>query len=172
MLIVRTAILVLFSFVIAPACDRSAVWPPHQAELAHVFDQHKATFVLIEQEMAADGLLRMAPALFSETAHNPGVPKLPSTQADKYAALFGRTQMYLYVTRLEQSTSFEMLIQNIGPRLYLSRFIHTSTDHPLPNCAPAMERMACGACSIPLESEWLLEYNWFPANPEDEAREC
>ncbi len=126
----------------------------------------------IEREMAADGLLRMAPALFSEASRNPGVPKLPSSQADKYAALFDSTQMYLYVTRLEQSTSFEMLIQNDGPRLYLPRFIHTTTDDALPNCAPAMQRTACGVCSIRLEAEWLLEYNWFPANPEVEAREC
>jgi hypothetical protein len=170
---VRAAILILFTFVIAPACDRSATaWPPHQAQLAHVFDRHKATFILIEQEMAADGLLRMAPALFSETARNPGIPKLPSNQVSKYVALFDSTQMYLYVTRLEQSTSFEMLIQNVGPRLYLSRFIHTAIDNSLRNCAPAMQHMACGSCSIPLEPEWLLEYDWFPANPEAEAREC
>jgi hypothetical protein len=114
----------------------------------------------------------MAPAIFAETKRNPGISKLPSPQLAKYAALFDTTQMYLYVTRLEQSTLFEMLIQNVGPRLYLSRFIHTSTNHALPNCAPSMQRMACGACSIRLEGEWLLEYNWFPANPEVEAREC
>jgi hypothetical protein len=169
---VRAVILVLITFAIAAACERSTAWPPHQAELAHVLDQQKATFLLIEQEMAADGLLRMAPAIFAETKRNPGISKLPSPQLAKYAALFDTTQMYLYVTRLEQSTLFEMLIQNVGPRLYLSRFIHTSTNHALPNCAPSMQRMACGACSIRLEGEWLLEYNWFPANPEVEAREC
>ena len=128
--------------------------------------------MLIERELVADGLRRMAPALFSEASRRPAVPQLPSSQAEKYAALFDRTQMYLYVTRLEQSTSFEMLIQNVGPRLYLSRFIHTSTANSLPNCSPAMRRKACGTCSIPLQPEWLLEYNWFPANPEEEARDC
>lgn len=167
----RTAILVLLTLVIM-ACGKSAPWPPLQAELAHVFDQHKATFMLIEQEMVADGLQRMAPAFFSETSRNPTVPRLPSTQSEKYAALFDRTQMYLYVTRYERSTSFEMLIQNIGPRLYLSSFIHTSAANSLPICAPAMGRKACGTCYTPLEPDWLLQYNWFPADPEEEAREC
>ena len=122
--------------------------------------------------MAADGLLRMGPAFFAETARNPAIQKLPSNQADKYVTLFDSTQMYLSVTRLERATEFELLIQNVGPRLYLSRFIHTSTEYLLPSCAPAMQQAACGACSIPLETEWLLEYSWFPANPDDEAREC
>lgn len=168
----QAAILVLFLVVIASACEQSTAWPPHQAELTHVFAQHKATFIVIEQEMAADGLLRMAPALFSEKARNPVIPKLPSSQSDKYATLFDSTQMYLYVTRLAESTSFEMLIQSDGPRLYLPRFIHTSRDGSLPNCRPAMQQQSCGACSIRLEDDWLLEYSWFPADPEVEAREC
>lgn len=169
---VRAILLVLYALVVTAGCDSASEWPPFQAELAHVFDQHKTTFVLIEQEMAADGLTRMAPAFFSETSRNPGVPNLPTSQASKYAALFDRTQMYLYVTRFERSTSFEMLIQNDGPRLYLSRFIHTATENSLPNCTAAMRRKACGSCSLPLEPDWLLEYNWFPADPEEEAREC
>lgn len=169
---VRAAILIMLMLAIATACEKSTAWPPHQAQLAHVFDQHKATFVLIEQEMAADGLLRMGPAIFARTARNPTVPKLPSKQNDKYVTLFDSTQMYLSVTRQEQSTEFELLIQNVGPRLYLSRFIHTTTEYSLPNCAPAMQQAACGACSIPLETEWLIEYSWFPASPEVEAREC
>ena len=103
---------------------------------------------------------------------HPTIPKLPSTQANKYAALFESTQMYLDVTRHEQSTAFELLLQNVGPRLYLSRFIHTYADDTLPNCSPMLQQHACGACSIRLEKEWLLEYSWFPANPEAEAREC
>ena len=122
--------------------------------------------------MTADGLRRMGPPIFSAAARNPAIPKLPSSQANKYVALFDSTQMYFYVTRLEQSTSFEMLIQNVGPRLYLSRFIHKSAGESLPSCAQAMQQTACGACSINLATEWLLEYNWFPANPEIEAREC
>jgi hypothetical protein len=168
----QAAILILLSLAIVTACDGSTAWPPHQAELARVFDQQQATFELIEREMAADGLLRMGPAFFSKTARNPSVPKLPSSQADKYMTLFDSTQMYLSVTRLEQATEFELLIQNVGPRLYLSRFIHTSMDYPLPSCAPEMQRAACGACFIPIETEWLLEYSWFPADPDDEAREC
>jgi hypothetical protein len=168
----QAAILISLTLAIATACDRSTAWPPHQAQLARVFDQQKATFELIEREMAADGLLRMGPAFFSRTARNPIIPKLPSSQADKYVTLFDSTQMYLSVTRLEQATEFELLIQNVGPRLYLSRFIHTSMDDSLLNCAPAMQHAACGACSIPLEAEWLLEYSWFPANPDDEARQC
>ncbi len=172
MLRVQAAILVLFILAIAAACDRSTAWPPHQARLVRVFDQRKATFELIEQEMAADGLLRMGPALFAQSARNPTIPKLPSSQADKYVTLFDSTQMFLDVTRLEQATEFELLIQNVGPRLYLSRFIHTSMDYALQDCAPAMQQTACGACSILLETEWLLEYRWFPANPDVEAREC
>ncbi len=80
--------------------------------------------------------------------------------------------MYLDVTRNGRSTAFELLLQNVGPRLYLSRFIHTSSHNALPDCAPAMQRTSCGACFIKLESEWLLEYSWFPADPEIEAREC
>ena len=169
---IRAAILFSITFAFVAACEQSTAWPPRQAELSHVLAQQKATFMLIEQEMAADGLLRMAPALFSEEARNPGIPKLPNSQTDKYAALFDSTQMYLYVTRHEQSTSFEMLIQNDGPRLYLPRFIHRPTDDSPPNCRPTMQRLACGACSIRLEADWRLEYSWFPANPEDEAREC
>jgi hypothetical protein len=168
---VRKTILVLSTLVIA-ACGESTPWPPHQAESVHVFNQQKATFMLIEREMAADGLRRMAPAIFSETSRSPAVATLPTTQSEKYAALFDSTRMYLYVTRMEQSTSFEMLIQNVGPRLYLSRFIHTSAANWLPNCAPAMRQNACGTCSVPLAPDWLLEYNWFPADPDEEAREC
>jgi len=171
--VLRVQAAILFLLILASAsCDRSTAWPPHQAQLVRVFDQQKATFELIEQEMAADGLLRMAPAFFAKTARNPTIPKLPSNQADKYVTLFDSTQMYLSVTRLEQATEFELLIQNVGPRLYLSRFIHTTKDYSLANCAPAMQQTPCGACSIPLETEWLLEYSWFPANPDVEAREC
>jgi hypothetical protein len=88
-MIFRATILVLMTTSIVVACDRPT-WPPNQAQLGRLFDQQKATFALIEQEMAADGLLRMA----------------------------------------------------------------------------------CGSCSIHLERDWILEYNWFPANPDDEAREC
>ena len=171
MVIFRATILVLMTIAIVAACDRST-WPPDQAQLARIFDQQKATFVLIEQEMASDGLLRMSPDVFSEMARNPTIPKLPSNQANKYVSLFDRTQIYLNVMRLEESTKFELMIENVGPRLYLSRFIHTSTNDSLPNCAPAMQQMACGSCFIHLESDWLLEYNWFPANPDDEARDC
>lgn len=168
----RAAILVLITIAIAPACDRSTAWPPNQDQLARIFDQQKATFVQIEREMAADGLLRMGPGVISVTTRNPTIPKLPSAQASKYVTLFDRTQMYLHVKRLDQSTEFELLIQNVGPRLYLSRFIHTATSDLLPNCAPDMQQTACGACSIHLEAEWLLEFSWFPANPDVEAREC
>ncbi len=172
MLRVQAAILVLFILAIAAACDRSTAWPPQRAQLAQVFDQQKATFVLIEQEMAADGLLRMGPALFAQSARNPTIPKLPSNQAKKYLDLFERVEMFVSVVRHDESTEFELLIENIGPRLYVSRFIHGAQYEPLPNCAPTMQEMACGSCSIHLERDWLLEYNWFPASPEDEARDC
>ena len=167
----RAAITFLIVILFAVACGRST-WPPNQAQLARLFVQQKATFVQIEQEMASDGLLRMGQGVLSETARNPTIPKLPSNQASKYVSLLDRTQMYLNVMRRKESTEFELLIQNIGPRLYLPRYIHTSTNGALPNCAPAMEQMACGTCSIHLERDWLLEYSWFPANPEVEAREC
>ena len=170
-MIFRATILVLMTTSIVVACDRPT-WPPNQAQLGRLFDQQKATFVLIEQEMAADGLLRLSPAVFSEMVRNPTMPKLPSHQANKYVDLFDRTRMYVNVMRLEEATEFELLIENVGPRLYLYRFIHTATTDLLPNCAPAMDRMACGSCSIHLERDWILEYNWFPANPDDEAREC
>lgn len=138
----------------------------------HIFDQQKTTFMVIEEEMASDGLNRMGPVIYSQTDITPTIPKLPSTQADKYAALFESTQMYLDVTRNDRSTAFELLLQSVGPRLYLSRFIHTSSQHLLPGCAPLMQHASCGACFIELESEWLLEYDWFPADPDAEAREC
>jgi len=156
---------------ITVACGRST-WPPNQAQLARLFDQQKATFERIEQEMTSDGLLRMGQGVLAETARNPTIPKLPSNKANKYVTLFDQTQMYLNVMRLGESTEFELLIQNVGPRLYLPRYIHTSVNDSLPNCAPAMQQMACGSCSIHLESDWLLEYSWFPANPDVEAREC
>jgi hypothetical protein len=168
----RTIILIAIALHILVACDKSTAWPPNRAQLAQVFDQQKATFIVIEEEMVSDDLKRMGPVVFSQMERNPAIPKLPSTQASKYAALFESTQMYLDVTRLERSTAFELLLQNVGPRLYLSRFIHTSIDYALPNCAPAMQQASCGSCSIRLERDWLLEYSWFPANPEDEAREC
>ena len=169
---IRTTILALATLAIVSACEQSTSWPPNQAKLKYVFGQQKATFLAIEREMAADGLTRMGPQIYLDKERNPVVPRLPSDQGNKYEALFDRTQMYLYVTRREQSTSFELLLQNIGPRLYLSRFIHRSTDDDLPNCAASMRQAACGACSIRLEREWLLEYSWVPANPEEEARQC
>ena len=167
-----TSVPILIVLALGAACDGAPEWPPHQDKLALLLDQQKNTFIVIEEQMAADGLLRMGPAIYAEKARSPAIPKLPSGQTEKYVALFQSTQVYLDVTRSEQSTAFELLLQNVGRRLYLSRFIHTTTDDDLPNCAPAMRRASCGACSIRLESDWLLEYSWFPANPEDEAREC
>ncbi len=154
------------------ACTESTAWPPNRAQLMHIFDQQKATFVVIEKEMASDGLTRMGSVIYSQTGSMPTVPKLPSTRANKYAELFESTQMFLDVTRNDRATAFELLLQNVGPRLYLSRFIHTSNQVALPGCVPAMQRASCGTCAIELESEWLLEYSWFPADPETEAREC
>ena len=122
--------------------------------------------------MAQDGLKRMGPVLFTQTQSTPTIPKLPSMQASKYADLFGRTNMYLDVTRDGQNTAFELLLQNVGPRLYLSRFLHGAGESPLPRCAPVLQNASCGACSIRLEREWLLVYDWFPADPDVEAREC
>ena len=122
--------------------------------------------------MAADGLLRMSPGVFSEMARNSTIPKLPSNQVDKYLALFDRVQMFVSVVRLAESTEFELMIENVGPRLYLTRFIHSAQDNTLPNCVLTMDQLACGTCSIKLERGWLVEYNWFPANPDEEARQC
>ena len=168
----RTAIIVVISFLIAAACGRSTAWPPNQRQLIRLFDRQKATLELIEQEMEADGILRMGPGIFSETARNPGLPKLPSTQKNKYFDLFDRTQVYLNVVRHRHATEFELLIQNDGPRLFLPRFVHTATSGALPDCSAAMEQMACGGCSVPLESDWLLEIDWFPASPDEEVRLC
>jgi len=154
-----------------PACDRST-WPPNQAEMARIFEQQKATVVALEHEMAVDGFLRMSPGVFSEMARNPTIPKLPSNQADKYLALFDRVQMFVSVVRLAESTEFELMIENVGPRLYLTRFIHTAKDNTLPKCVLTMDQLACGTCSIELEQDWLVEYRWFPANPDEEARQC
>jgi len=140
--------------------------------MARIFAQQKATFVALEREMTADGLLRMSPGVFSEMARNPAIPGLPSKQAAKYLGLFEQAQMFVSVVRRTEATEFELMIENVGPRLYLSRFIHTSADDTLPKCGPDMQHMACGTCSIRLERDWHLEYSWFPASPEAEARDC
>lgn len=114
----------------------------------------------------------MSPGVFSEMARNPTIPKLPSNQAEKYLTLFGQAQMFVSVVRHEEATEFEMMIENVGPRLYLSRFIHSAQERALPECAQSMDQLACGACGIDLERDWLLEYSGFPANPEEEARQC
>ncbi len=154
------------------ACTESTAWPPNRSQLLHIFDQQKATFIVIEEEMASDGLTRMGPVIYSQTGSSPIVPKLASARATKYAEMFESTQMFLDVTRNDRTTAFELLLQNVGPRLYLSRFVHTSSHVALPGCVPAMQHASCGACTIEIESEWLLEYSWFPADPETEAREC
>lgn len=140
--------------------------------MVRIFEQQKATFVELEHEMTVDGFLRMSPAVFSEMARNPTIPKLPSNQADKYLALFDRVQMFVSVVRLADSTEFELMIENVGPRLYLTRFIHSAQDNNLPKCVLTMDQLACGTCSIELEQDWLLEYRWFPADPDEEARQC
>jgi len=140
--------------------------------MADLFEQKKAVFLEIEREMAADGLLRMSQGVFSEMARNPTIPTLPTNQANKYLALFDRTQMFVSVVRHDQSTEFELIIENVGPRLYLSRFIHATTFKSLPKCAANMEQMACGSCAIELERDWQLEYSWFPADPDEEASRC
>ncbi len=165
-------ILASIAVALTAACDRSPAWPPNQTQLRYIFDQQKQTFIVIEEEMSVDGLKRMGPVLYTQTGSTPTIQKLPSMQARKYEALFESTQMYLDVTRLEHSTAFELLLQNIGPRLYLPRFIHTLERVALPGCAAAMQYAACGACIIRLENDWLLEYSWFPADPEAEARDC
>jgi len=169
---IRVLVLVLMSAVIVSACDRSTAWPPNQRQLIRLFDQQKATLELIEQELEADGILRMGPSIFSTATRNPGLPKLPSNQENKYVVLFDRTQVFLNVIRHRHATEFELLIQNDGPRLFLPRFVHTETNGALPDCSPTMEQMACGSCAISLESDWLLEFDWFPASPDEEARLC
>ena len=168
----RAIVLVLMSVTFVSACDRSSAWPPNQRQLIRLFDRQKATLELIEQEMEADGILRMGPSIFSEIARNPGLPKLPSNQESKYVALFDKTRIYLNVVRHQDATDFELLIQNDGSRLFLPRFVHTDTNGALPACSAAMEEMACGGCAVPLESDWLLEFDWFPASPDEEARLC
>lgn len=157
---------------VAPACDRSSAWPPNQTRLVEIFDRHKSTFVAIEAEMITDGLTRMGPVIFSQMQSTSTVPTLSSERAVKYAALFEGTQMYLDVTRLDESTAFELLLHNVGPRLYLPQFLHTSRNDALPRCEPAMQQDSCGSCSVPLAPDWLLVYSWFPASPEAEARQC
>ncbi|MDX1404647.1 MAG: hypothetical protein R3192_08915 [Woeseiaceae bacterium] len=168
----RTIILAVLALLFLTSCDRSPAWPPNRSELMYVFDQHKSTFELIEREMSADGLRRMGPVIYSQTHSTPTIIKLPSGQASKYQALFGRTQMFIDVTRHEQSTAFELLLQNDGTRLYLSRFVHAAVPKGLPRCASVMQAASCGACAIRIERGWMLEYDWFPADPEVEAREC
>lgn len=171
-MILRVIVLALISAVFVSACDQSSAWPPNQRQLIRLFDRQKATLELIEQEMEADGILRMGPSIFSEIARNPGLPKLPSNQENKYLDLFDRTQVYLNVIRHKDATEFELLIQSDGPRLFLPRFVHTDSNGALPGCSAAMEQMACGGCAVSLESDWLLEFEWFPASPDEEARLC
>lgn len=169
---VRAVVLLLVSVLLVSSCGRTTAWPPNQRQLSRLFDREKATLELIEQEMEADGLLRMGPSIFSEIARNPGIPRLPSNQENKYVALFDSTQIYLNVVRRENATVYELLIQNDGPRLFLPRFVHTKTGSALPGCSASMEQMACGGCAVSLESGWLLEFDWFPASPDEEARLC
>lgn len=122
--------------------------------------------------MEADGILRMGPSIFSEIERNPGLPKLPASQESKYVRLFDSTRVYLNVVRHRDATEFELLIQNDGPRLFLPRFVHTDANRASPDCSTAMEQMACGGCAVSLESDWLLEFDWFPASPDEEARLC
>jgi hypothetical protein len=122
--------------------------------------------------MAADGLLRMSPGVFAEMARNPSISALPSAQAAKYLDIFERTEIFVSVVRRDGATEFEMMIENEGPRLYLSSFIHAVTVEFPPVCAERMNEMPCGSCAIPLEDDWTLEYSWFPASPEEEARRC
>lgn len=154
------------------SCSNAGDWPPQQDRLSKVFDAQRETLSVIEAEMAADGLKRMGPAIYAETERSPIVSELPRGQTEKYMALFDSTQIYLDVTRVDGSTRFELLLQNDGPRLYLPHFVHTTTGDRLPTCNSTMQGVACGSCSIRLENDWLLEYDWFPANPEAEAREC
>jgi len=170
-LVFRAIVTTLIIVAALSACDRP-VWPPNQAEMERIFEQKKATFEELERAMATDGLLRMSPGVFSEMERNPTIPKLPSNQAQKYTALFDQIQIFVSVVRHDDATEFEMMIESVGPRLYLSRFIHTELEIALPKCAPSMDESACGACAIELESDWLVEHSWFPANPEEEARRC
>jgi len=147
-------------------------WPDSRGAMTEIFDQKRDIFLELEREMAADGLLRMSPGVFSEMARNPAIPALPSDQAAKYLDLFARTAIFVSVIRRDGSTEFEMMIENVGPRLYLSRFVHARDFRELPTCAIAMSEMACGTCIIELEDQWQLEYSWFPANVEEEARRC
>lgn len=172
MLIFRQTTPVLLVLGAIASCSNAGDWPPQQDRLSQVFDAQRETLIVIEAEMAADGLKRMGPAIYAETGRSPVALELPPGQNEKYMALFDSTQVYLDVTRVDGSTRFELLLQNDGPRLYLPRFVHTTTANRLPKCTSAMQGAACGACSIRLESDWLLEFDWFPANPETEAREC
>ena len=168
----RVLVLALMSAASVSGCDRSTAWPPNQHQLIRWFDRQQATLELIEQEMEADGIRRMGPSIFSENSRNPGLPKLPSDQENKYVSLFDQTQVYLNVVRHRDATQFELLIQNDGSRLFLPRFVHTAKNGALPDCSAVMEQIACGGCSVSLESDWLLEFDWFPASPDEEARLC
>ena len=172
MLKLHLLVTLLMTIAFVSACDRSTAWPPNQRQLIRLFDQQKATLELIEQEMEADGIIRMGPGIFSDSIRSAGVPFIPSVQKNKYVDLFGRTQVYLYVVRNRNATVFELLIQNEESRLFVPRFVHTNSTGTLRRCSDAMEQMACGGCSVSLESGWLLEFDWFPANPDEEARLC
>jgi hypothetical protein len=167
----RAFILGFLSIAAVSGCERST-WPPNQAEMDRIFEQKKATFVELEQQMAADGLLRMSPGVFSEMERNPTILNLPSNQAEKYLTLFKQAQIFVSVVRHEEATEFEMMIESVGPRLYLSRFVHSALDRSLPKCAESMGQLACGVCGIDLERDWLVEHSWFPADPDEEARQC
>lgn len=168
----RILVLLLLTTAFVSACDRSTEWPPSQRPLIQLFDRQKATLELIEQEMETDGILRMGPSIYTETARNPLLPKLPSAYENKYLELFDSTHVYLNVVRHRHATEFELLIQNDGPRLFLPRFVHTDSNGTFPECSATMEQMACGGCSVRLGSDWLLEFDWFPASPDEEARLC
>lgn len=140
--------------------------------MTRLFDQQKAVFLEMEREMTADGLLRMSPAVFTEMARNPTIAPLPSNQATKYRELLDQAQIFVSVIRSERATEFELMIENVGPRLYLPRFVHATVHEPLPECAADMDQMHCGSCAIRLERGWMLEYSWFPADPDEEASRC
>ena len=50
-MVFRTIILAFTTLAAVLACDRST-WPPNHAQMARIFEQQKATFVKLEQEMA------------------------------------------------------------------------------------------------------------------------
>ena len=158
----RICCLLLLSSTLA-SCGQFE-WPPHKSEFRELFAEMRATFVSVEEEMRKDDLVELTRGHLDGTERERLVPvQSPLTEAQriKYKALLGDRAGFLFQA---ESTYFSAntYIPTAHNNHYTFWFVRSDSPHEPQICTAEMKQVACGGCSIAIDSEWFMSWSWFP----------